>query len=547
MKIKTLIMGMILSASTMSCNDKIEVDMIVKNAKVYTVDSVFSKANSFAVKDGKFVAIATGSDKVIMERYCSKQVIDAQGKSIFPGFIDAHCHFVSYGENCIRYADLKNCASFDELIERLVEYDKDNESEWILGRGWDQNLWETKEFPDNTLLNNKFPNKKVLLTRIDGHAVLVTNNVLELAGLNENSVVDGGDIILNEQGKPTGILLDNAADITKNIVPELDNNQKIKALMKAQKDCFALGLTSITDAGLDISTINMIDSLQQSGDLKMNINAMINPDEETLDYFMNQGIIVKDRLSVHSVKLYADGALGSRGAKLIKPYSDAPETDGLIVNDDDFYKHVCDRAYKAGYQVCTHAIGDGGVRHILNIYTEFLKGKNDLRWRIEHSQIVDPADFDLYGQYNIIPSIQSTHCTSDMFWAVDRIGEERMPYAYAYKDLLDQNGWIINGTDFPIEYINPLYTFYAAVARKNLEGKPLNGFQLENALSREEALKSMTIWAAKGSFDESRRGSIELNKKADFIILSDDIMTIDESLIPNVKVESLVIGGEKIY
>lgn len=547
MKIKTLIMGMILSASTMSCNDKIEVDMIVKNAKVYTVDSVFSKANSFAVKDGKFVAIATGSDKVIMERYYSKQVIDAQGKSIFPGFIDAHCHFVSYGENCIRYADLKNCASFDELIERLVEYDKDNESEWILGRGWDQNLWKTKEFPDNTLLNNKFPNKKVLLTRIDGHAVLVTNNVLELAGLNENSVVDGGDIILNEHGKPTGILLDNAADITKNIVPELDNNQKIKALMKAQKDCFALGLTSITDAGLDISTINMIDSLQQSGDLKMNINAMINPDEETLDYFMNQGVIVKDRLSVRSVKLYADGALGSRGAKLIKPYSDAPETDGLIVNDDDFYKHVCDRAYKAGYQVCTHAIGDGGVRHILNIYTEFLKGKNDLRWRIEHSQIVDPADFDLYGQYNIIPSIQSTHCTSDMFWAVDRIGEERMPYAYAYKDLLDQNGWIINGTDFPIEYINPLYTFYAAVARKNLEGKPLNGFQLENALSREEALKSMTIWAAKGSFDESRRGSIELNKNADFIILSDDIMTIDESLIPSVKVESLVIGGEKIY
>ena len=330
------------------------------------------------------------------------------------------------------------------------------------------------------------------------------------------------------------------------VILEKEEAEK-EALKQAEKDCFSLGLTSVTDAGLDIETINLIDSLQESGDLKMNINAMINPDEETLDYFMNQGVIVKDRLSIRSVKLYADGALGSRGAKLLKPYSDEQETDGLIVNDEDFYNHVCERAFNSGYQVCTHAIGDGGVRHILNIYKKYLDKGNDLRWRVEHSQIVDPSDINTYGEYNIIPSIQSTHCTSDMFWAVERLGEERVRYAYAYNDLLRQNNWLINGTDFPIEYINPIYTFYSAVARKDLKGQPVNGFQIENALSRENALKSMTIWAAKGSFDEDKRGSIEVGKHADFIILSEDIMTIEEENIPDVKVESLVIFGEIIY
>ena len=332
--------------------------------------------------------------------------------------------------------------------------------------------------------------------------------------------------------------MDNAADMAKAIVPPLNNSQKINALKIAQRDCFAHGLTGVTDAGLDIRSIALIDSLQTEGVLKMKVNAMVNPDDETMDYFTKFGVIEKERLTVRSVKIYADGALGSRGAKLLEPYSDAPETSGLFIESQDFYDHVCEKAISAGYQVCCHAIGDGGVRMILQEYAKFLKGENDLRWRVEHSQIVDPQDLTLYNEYNIIPSIQATHCTSDMPWAEDRLGSERVKNAYAYKTLLEQNGWLINGTDFPIEHVSPIKTFYASVARKDL---------IENRLTREEALKSMTIWAAKGYFAEDRKGSIEVGKEADFVILSDDIMTIEDEKIPEVKVMNTFINGELVY
>lgn len=509
-----------------SC-EKTKVDLIVHNANVYTVDNQFSKAEAFAVKDGKFVAI--GSDRNILRHYYATQTLDAQGQSIYPGFIDGHCHFVGYGETKVRYADLNGCKSFEEVLERLEKHNENNDSEWLLGRGWDQNLWDDKSFPENIELNRRFPDKKVLITRVDGHAVLVSDNVLKIIGLDRANRIDV---------KQGGILLDNAADMAKSIVPSLNNQQRIKALKIAQRDCFKYGLTGVTDAGLDIRSIALLDSLQQKGVLKMKINAMVNPDDETMDYFMKFGVIEKERLAVRSVKIYADGALGSRGARLLEPYSDAPETSGLFVENEDFYDHVCEKAYNAGYQVCCHAIGDAGVRMILNEYAKFLKGENDLRWRIEHSQVVDAQDFALYKEYNIIPSIQATHCTSDMPWAEERLGSERVKNAYAYKTLLAQNGWLINGTDFPIEHISPIKTFYSSVARKYL---------IENKLTREEALKSMTIWAAKGYFAESRKGSIEIGKEADFVILSDDIMSIEEEKIPGVKVVNTFIDGEMVY
>lgn len=509
-----------------SC-EKTKVDLIVHNANVYTVDNQFSKAEAFAVKDGKFVAI--GSDRNILRHYYATQTLDAQGQSIYPGFIDGHCHFVGYGETKVRYADLNGCKSFEEVLERLEKHNENNDSEWLLGRGWDQNLWDDKSFPENIELNRRFPDKKVLITRVDGHAVLVSDNVLKIIGLDRANRIDV---------KQGGILLDNAADMAKAIVPSLNNSQRVKALKIAQRDCFKYGLTGVTDAGLDIRSIALLDSLQQKGVLKMKINAMVNPDDETMDYFMKFGIIEKERLTVRSVKIYADGALGSRGARLLEPYSDAPETSGLFVENEDFYDHVCEKAYNAGYQVCCHAIGDAGVRMILNEYAKFLKGENDLRWRIEHSQVVDAQDFALYKEYNIIPSIQATHCTSDMPWAEERLGSERVKNAYAYKTLLAQNGWLINGTDFPIEHISPIETFYSSVARKYL---------IENKLTREEALKSMTIWAAKGYFAESRKGSIEIGKEADFVILSADIMTIEDEKIPEVKVVNTFIDGEMVY
>ena len=516
-----------------SCNQKTPVELIVHNAKVYTVDDDFSIAQAFALKDGKFVAV--GDEETIMSQYVAKETIDAEGGAVYPGFMDVHCHFTGYGENLFRWADLKGCRSFDEVIERLKVHDSLYPAEWLLGRGWDQNLWEGAEFPNNTKLAEVFPEKKILLTRVDGHAVLVSEEVLELAGINESTKMDGGMAIVRN-GRCTGVLLDNLADAAKALIPPMEKEQKIQALMKAEENCKAVGLTHVTDAGLDIATIELIDSLQEAGLLKMHVNAMVNPDDETMDHFMQQGVIDKKKLTVRSVKIYADGALGSRGAKLLAPYTDDPSNTGLIVENDDFYRHVCQKAYDAGYQVCCHAIGDGGVHHILDIYSSFLKGHNDLRWRIEHSQVVDEADFQRYGDYSVIPSIQTTHCTSDMDWADERLGE-RIKNAYAYQRLLQQNGWLVNGTDFPIEDISPIYTFYAAVTRKHLDGTPAEGFQMENALTREQALRSITIWMAKGCFLEDRKGSIEVWKDADFVILDRDIMTIPEEEIPDTKVE----------
>ena len=517
-----------------ACNQKTPVDLIVHNANVYTVDDDFSKAQAFAVKDGKFVAV--GDENTIMSRYAATETIDAQGDAVYPGFMDGHCHFNGYGENLIRWADLKGCQSFDEVIERLKVHDSLYPAQWLLGRGWDQNLWAVAEFPDNKRLAETFPDKNVLLTRVDGHAVLVSKEVLGLAGINADTKMDGGMAIVKD-GRCTGVLLDNLADAAKALVPKMETELQIQALLKAQEDCMGVGLTSVTDAGLDIATIELIDSLQQAGRLKMHVNAMINPDDETMDHFMKKGIIDKERLTVRSVKIYADGALGSRGAKLLEPYADDPTNTGLMLESDDFYRHVCQKSLDAGYQVCCHAIGDGGTHHILDIYSEYLNGKNDLRWRIEHSQVVSETDFERYGKLSVIPSIQSTHCTSDMDWAGDRLGAERVKNAYAYERLLEQNGWLVNGTDFPIEDISPIYTFYAAVARKHLDGTPAKGFQMENALSREQALRSITVWVAKGCFLESRKGSIEVGKDADFVILDRDIMTVAEDEIADAKVK----------
>ena len=515
-----------------SCQTNHPVDLIVHNAKIYTVDADFSMAEAFAVKDGKFVAV--GDEDEIMSHYTASEVVDAQRRAVYPGFMDGHSHFTGYGENLVRWADLKGCRSYDEVIERLKVHDSLYPAEWLLGRGWDQNLWEPAAFPDNLRLAEEFPGRNVLLTRVDGHAVVVSKEVLAMAGIDKNWHQDGG-MALVKDGRCTGVLLDNTADVAKALIPPMSREQRVQALLKAQENCLNVGLTSVTDAGLDIETITLIDSIQEAGLLKIHVNAWINPDDMTMEHFMSQGIIDKDRLTVRSVKIYADGALGSRGAKLIEPYSDAPKTSGLILESDPFYRHVCQKAYDAGYQVCCHAIGDGGVHHILDIYSEFLKGQNDLRWRIEHSQVVAEEDFQRYKDYSIIPSIQTTHCTSDMDWADERLGD-RIKNAYAYQRLLQQNGWVINGTDFPIEDIRPIYTFYAAVARKHLDGTPSEGFQMENALTREQALRSITIWVAKGCFLEDRKGSIEVGKDADFVMLDRDIMTVEEKEIPATKV-----------
>jgi len=526
-----------------SCNTKEQADLIVHNAKIYTVNSDFSIAESFAVKDGKFIAI--GQSDEILSKYNSDSIIDLKGKFVYPGFIDAHCHFYGYCQSLLQ-SNLRGTKSFDEILEIIKKHDVKFQPEWVLGRSWDQNDWIVKEFPTKENLDILFPNKPVYLRRVDGHAAIVNSKALELAGITSNTKVDGGKIVL-QNGEPTGVLIDNAMILVENLMPETDNSITIKAIEQGEQNCFTAGLTSVGDAGLTKREVLLLDSLQKKNRLQLRINAMLTPSDETIEYFVKKGIYKTDYLNVRSIKLYADGALGSRGAALLKPYADDPENDGLVVESIDFYHKMCKLAYENNFQVCTHAIGDSANRMMLDIYYEYLKGKNDRRWRIEHAQIVHPEDLAKFGDYNIIPSIQSTHCTSDMYWAGKRLGEERIKYAYIYKELLAQNGWIPNGTDFPVERIEPLLTFYASVARKDLDGIPENGFQPENALTREETLKSITIWAAKAAFEENEKGSIEPNKFADFVVLDKDIMEISENEIPYVQILGTYSSGIDVH
>lgn len=311
--------------------------------------------------------------------------------------------------------------------------------------------------------------------------------------------------------------------------------------MEAQNICLNYGLTTVDDAGLNQNEIEIIDSLQQAGILNIRVYAMVSATKQNLDYYLNKGIIKTNNLNVRSFKFYADGALGSRGAMLRKPYTDKPGHLGLLVNSIDNLKETAKRIANSAYQMNTHAIGDSANHAVLNTYKKVLQGKPNRRWRVEHAQIVSPEDFKLFQ--DIVPSIQPTHATSDMYWAEDRVGPKRIKGGYAYKDLLNAYGKVALGTDFPVEEVSPFYTFYAAVARQDLKGYPEKGFQTENALSRKETLKGMTIWAAYSNFEEDEKGSIETGKFADFIILDKDIMTVDVSEIPNIKVVQTFIGG----
>ncbi len=540
--ITTILIGIFMIIT--SCTEKKQkVDIILINAKVYTVNKDFEIAQSFAVADGKFLAV--GNSKEILEKYSSGRIIDLAGKSVYPGFYDAHCHFVGYGMN-LQNADLVGTKSFDQVIDQVKEHSLKYPTNWILGRGWDQNDWELKEFPTNEKLDIAFPNTPVVLTRVDGHAVIANSEALKRAGINTNSKIDGGKFI-QKDGKLTGVLLDNAIELLNKVIPKPNKELLTGLLLEAQKECFKVGLTTVDDAGLKKEEVLLIDELQKAGSLKMRIYAMLEPSIDNIDYFVKKGPYKTLSLNVRSIKLYADGALGSRGACLLHEYSDDKGNSGFLTNEPQKLKEYCQLAFDNNYQVNTHAIGDSANRLMLNIYAGFLKGKNDKRWRIEHAQVVDQNDFELFKQYSIVPSVQPTHATSDLYWAGKRLGDTRIKYAYAYKTLLDQNGWIADGSDFPIENINPLYGFFAAVARQDFKSYPENGFQMENALSREEALKAMTIWAAKSNFEENERGSIEVGKLADFVVTGKDIMVIEIHEVPKVKIEQTFIGGTRVF
>mgnify|MGYP006283402035 CR=1 FL=1 len=531
-----------ISLFIVSCQTKTEVDAIYYNATIYKVDDEFSTAEAMAIKNGKVVETGTSDD--LLATYSSDNTVDLEDKYIYPGINDAHAHLFGLGAN-LRGVELKGTSSFNEIVQKLVEFKNETGSTFILGRGWDQNDWATRSFPTKDTLDVLFPETPVALTRVDGHAMLVNQKALDLAGITNDTDIEGGEII-KADGKITGVLVDNPMSLVEDIIPPLSKDEIKEALLKAQAIAIENGLTSLTDAGLSRRVIEVIEDMYDEGSMKLKMNIMVSNTMEDIDHFLETGVIKTPRLRVGSVKVYADGALGSRGAALKQPYSDQHNHFGAMVIGLEDFDDLAYKLSKTDYQMNTHAIGDSANSVVLKTYKKHLKDKPNKRWRVEHAQVLDPAEYDYFSK-NIIPSVQPTHATSDMYWAEDRLGEERVKHAYAYKTLLDVAGVLPLGTDFPVEEVNPMLTFYAAVSRQDTEGFPEGGFQMQNALTRKEALTGMTKWAAYAAFEEDEKGSLEKGMYADFIILNEDLMTIDITKVPQIKVLETYINGEKVY
>ena len=524
----------------LSCSSP-EADLIIHNAVVYTVNKDFEKATAVVVKNGKFIAVG-GED--LIELYSAKSIVDLNGFPIYPGFIDAHCHFYNFGL-LQQQLDLSGTKSFEEVIQRIAGYVESNPGVPVLGQGWDQNTWEIKEYPTKEILDQRFPNELIAVKRVDGHALLVNQKVLDLAGIDSSTEVDGG-VVVRVDGALTGVLIDNAMDSVYQALPKPTIKQQEEALLVAQKICFQNGLTTVDDAGLDKEQLELIESMQKRNILDIRVYGMISNTPENLEYYLDKGPIKTERLNIRSVKVYADGALGSRGAALKKDYSDEKGNRGSFVTPVEEIEALAFILAKKGFQMNTHAIGDAANHEVLNAYKKVLTIDPDPRWRIEHAQVVSEIDREFFGS-KILPSIQPTHATSDMFWADERLGEGRIKNAYAYKTLLDWSGRVALGTDFPVEHVSPLKTFYAAVARTTEKQLPLGGFQIEDGLTRTEALKGMTIWAAYANFEEEIKGSIEVGKMADMVILKEDIMEIDINTVTNIDVVATIVDGVIVY
>jgi predicted amidohydrolase YtcJ len=535
------LLAIVIATYCLSCTELKQADVIIHNAHIYTVDDQFSEAEAIAIKDGRVVAI--GAEHQILNAYSATEVIDAKQGVLYPGFIDAHAHFIGYGIELQRL-NLVGTTSFEEVIQRIKDYTETVDHPWVLGRGWDQNDWIDKSFPNTDTLAALFPNHFIALKRVDGHAFLVSPNVLNLAGITADTKVNGGRIIVqNEQ--LTGILIDEAMELVNAVIPKPDVDFKTHAIELAEQNCFEAGLTTVCDAGLSVEDVELLNRLHQNG-LNIRVYAMYAADDDLL-HNLSDHFLVTDRLTARSVKVYADGALGSRGAKLLEPYSDDLGNSGILITPGDSILKWAIACYQSNFQLNVHCIGDGANRMVLDTMGRVLKTTNDRRWRIEHAQVVHPKDQSKFGRFNILPSMQPTHATSDMYWAEERLGANRLASAYAIRSLMLENGMIPLGTDFPVEGISPIATFFAAIARKDREGFPEGGFQANECLSREEALRGITIWAAIANFEDENRGSLEVGKFADMVLLDQDLIRCPEQAILKASVIKTWVNGTLVY
>jgi predicted amidohydrolase YtcJ len=572
-KKKFIVISFIFSLITFSCSFfPKEADLILKNGHIYTFDKDNTIAEAVAIKNGKIEAVGTNND--ILNNYKSIEVIDLDGKSVFPGFIDSHGHILGLGI-ALSTLDCSNAKSAEEVAQRVQEKAKSvKPGEWIVGRGWDQNTWKNKDFPMHNLLDAVAPDNPVFLVRIDGHAVWVNINTMILAGITpETREPDGGKILKYKDGEPTGVFIDNAISLIERVRPEMTIDQKEKCIALALEECSRYGLTEVHDMGIDSVTIKIYKKLIEQNKMPIRVYAFIEGTGATWDYYRKAGKerIGDDLLTIAGIKLYVDGALGSRGAALIDPYSDDPGNRGLTIISENELIKVAKEALDANLQVAVHCIGDRANSIALDAFEKALKEKPnpDNRFRIEHCQVLNPKDITRFKLLGIIPSMQPVHATSDMYWAEQRLGKDRIKYAYAWRSLLNTGVFIPGGSDFPVENPNPLAGIYAAFTRKNSLGSPEHWYkdrvqfsfaskdvdttQFENGwygfqkMNREEAVKSFTIWGAFAAFQEKIKGTIEADKCADFVILSDNIYSIDPEKILKTQVEMTIVGGKIVY
>lgn len=533
-------------------------DLVLTNGRIYTVDNARPHASALAVRGGRILFVGSDAEARVLAGPFA-QVIDLHGATVVPGIVDAHAHLLGLG-NKLQRVDLVGSKSYDEVVSRVKAWSKDvKPGAWIQGRGWDQNLWPTKQFPTHEALSRAFPNNPVVLTRIDGHAVLANAKAMELARVTAATAdPSGGRIVKLPSGAPSGVFVDNANDLIERAIPAASRADDRKAILAAIAEANKMGLTGIHDAGESAETIGIFEELAKAGNYSLRNYVMLSDPGEpgspaalSNPYIQRgpQSALYDGHLWIRAIKLYADGALGSRGAALLAPYSDEPSNSGLLLSKPEHIEAWAETALRRGFQVNVHAIGDRGNRIVLDAFEAALKKvpKADHRFRIEHAQVISPQDIPRFAMLGVIPSMQATHQTSDMRWAQDRVGPQRIRGAYAWRSLLNTGVIVPNGTDFPVEQVNPLLTFHAAVTRQDPSNLPARGWYPDQKMTREEALQSMTIWPAYAGFQESILGSLTPGKYADFVILDRDIMRVPDSEILGTRVVSTWIGGKRVY
>jgi predicted amidohydrolase YtcJ len=527
-------------------------DLIVTGGRIYTVDVTRPIAEAFAVRGGKFVFVGTARGAMSLKGPRT-QVVDLRGAAAYPGFIDAHAHLLGLGL-ALQSVDLDGVSSYEEIVSRVAARAKSAKAgEWVFGHGWDQNRFAVKEFPTHDALTRAIPDHPVLLERVDGHAILANAAAMHAAGITAKSQdPSGGRIVRDASGNPTGVFVDNAMALVANAAPKLTTAQRSELLRAAAAESNKWGLTEVQDMGAERETIEALESLAIAKKLPLRSYEMVGDDSATLTYYFSRGPRKAEfdaHVWVRGIKLYADGALGSRGAALLAPYSDDAANTGLLVSTEEHLKTRSIDALKHGFQVSTHAIGDRGNRNALDAYQAALDAvpTADARLRIEHAQIISPEDIPRFAKLGVIPSMQASHQTSDMPWAERRLGPERIRGAYAWRSLLNTGVVIPNGTDFPVEHVDPIITFHSSVTRQDAENMPAGGWYGDQRMTREEALRSMTLWPAYAAFQENELGSISVGKYADFTILNRDIMTVAPERILGAKVIATYLGGAAVY